>query len=161
MLIMEHGTFATVAPRWEILIVDEGHRVKNDTGLFFNNINQLDTGFKVLMTGTPLQNNLRELFSLLNLLDKEKFPDGEEFLNEYQNEEGQLIKEKIPELHELLKRVMLRRVKTDVLDNLPSKTETIVPVSLSKTQRQLYRAILAGNFELLKAAGNRGKGNTR
>lgn len=58
---------------WEILVVDEAHRLKNNQSLFFRTLSKYVIGYKTLLTGTPLQNNLEELFNLLNFLCPEQF----------------------------------------------------------------------------------------
>lgn len=59
--------------KWEALVVDEAHRLKNSQSLFFRNLREYDINYKLLLTGTPLQNNLEELFHLLNFLSPDEF----------------------------------------------------------------------------------------
>lgn len=81
-------------------------------GQFFRVLNQYNIVYRLLLTGTPLQNNLEELFHLLNFLCPEKFSD----LSSFQNEFEDIAKEdQIKKLHDLLGPHMLRRLKTDVL----------------------------------------------
>jgi SNF2 family DNA or RNA helicase len=59
--------------KWEALVVDEAHRLKNNQSLFFRNLTEYKLKYRLLLTGTPLQNNLEELFHLLNFLSPERF----------------------------------------------------------------------------------------
>lgn len=131
--------------RWAGLIVDEGQRLKNDKSILYSSLNALKAPFKVLLTGTPLQNNARELFNLLQFLDPSK--DAEAMDERY----AELDTEKLKELHEKLKPIFLRRTKAQVLTFLPPMAQIIVPVSLSTLQKKLYRSILAKNPELIKS----------
>ena len=131
--------------RWAGLIVDEGQRLKNDKSILYGSLNALKAPFKVLLTGTPLQNNARELFNLLQFLDPSE--DAQALDEQY----ADLNAEKVKELHEKLKPVFLRRTKAQVLTFLPPMAQIIVPVSLSTLQKKLYRSILAKNPELIKS----------
>ncbi|KAL9638931.1 MAG: hypothetical protein Q9164_001240 [Protoblastenia rupestris] len=131
--------------RWAGLIVDEGQRLKNDRSILYGSLNALKAPFKVLMTGTPLQNSARELFNLLQFLDPSE--DAQALDEKY----ADLDSEKVKELHEKLKPVFLRRTKAQVLTFLPPMAQIIVPVSLSTLQKKLYRSILAKNPELIKS----------
>ena len=127
------------------LIVDEGQRLKNDKNLLYANLNTFKFPFKVLLTGTPLQNNPRELFNLLQFLNPAV--NAAELEVEYE----ELTKENVPKLHDLLRPYFLRRTKAQVLSHLPTIAQIIVPVTLSVLQKKLYKSILAKNPDLLKA----------
>ena len=97
-----------------------------------------------------MQNNLEELFHLLNFLSSHKFND----LNAFQNEFADISKEdQVKKLHELLGPHMLRRLKSDVLKNMPTKSEFIIRVELSPMQKKYYRYILTKNFDALNPKG--------
>ncbi|KAE8379677.1 PHD/FYVE-zinc-finger like domain-containing protein [Aspergillus bertholletiae] len=130
---------------WAGLVVDEGQRLKNDKSQLYESLSRIHFPFKLLLTGTPLQNNIRELFNLLQFCDPTK--DAEELENEY----GILSKENIPELHNMIRPFFLRRTKAQVLTFLPSVVQIIVPVSMSVVQKKLYKSILAKNPQLIKA----------
>ena len=130
---------------WAALIVDEGQRLKNDENILYNALAQLKLPFKILLTGTPLQNNQRELFNLLQFLDERV--DAERLEEQY----AELNKENVAELHELLRPFFLRRTKAQVLTFLPPMAQIIVPVTMSPLQKELYKTILAKNAELLKS----------
>uniref|UniRef100_A0AAX7TZ15 DNA helicase n=1 Tax=Astatotilapia calliptera TaxID=8154 RepID=A0AAX7TZ15_ASTCA len=135
---------------WACLVVDEAHRLKNNQSKFFRVLNNYSLQHKLLLTGTPLQNNLEELFHLLNFLTPERFSKLEIFLEEF----ADIAKEdQIKKLHDMLGPHMLRRLKADVFKHMPSKTELIVRVELSQLQKKYYKFILTKNFEALNTKG--------
>lgn len=130
---------------WAGLVVDEGQRLKNDKSQIYESLSRFKFPFKLLLTGTPLQNNTRELFNLLQFCDPTK--DAAKLDEEY----GILSKENIPELHNMIRPFFLRRTKAQVLTFLPPMVQIIVPVSMSVVQKKLYKSILAKNPQLIKA----------
>ncbi|CAI2355389.1 unnamed protein product [Caenorhabditis sp. 36 PRJEB53466] len=131
---------------WAALVVDEAHRLKNNQSSFFKNLCEYKIQYRVLLTGTPLQNNLEELFHLLNFLAPDRFNQLETFTAEF----SEISKEdQIDKLHNLLGPHMLRRLKADVLTGMPSKSELIVRVELSSMQKKYYKHILTRNFDAL------------
>lgn len=133
---------------WQILVVDEAHRLKNNQSKFFRILNSYKIQHKLLLTGTPLQNNLEELFHLLNFLSPHRFNDLQGFLNEF----ADIAKEEqVKKLHDMLGPHLLRRLKADVLKNMPSKSEFIVRVDLAGLQKKYYKWILTKNFEALNS----------
>lgn len=131
---------------WAILVVDEAHRLKSNQSKFFKSLAGYNIANKLLLTGTPLQNNLEELFHLLNFLNKDKFNDLAAFQGEFADVSKE---EQVKRLHEMLGPHMLRRLKADVLKNMPSKSEFIVRVELSPLQKKYYKYILTRNYEAL------------
>ncbi|KAI6823985.1 SNF2 family DNA-dependent chromodomain-containing ATPase [Hortaea werneckii] len=130
---------------WQGLIVDEGQRLKNDKNMLYSALGALKAPFRILLTGTPLQNNQRELFNLLQFLDDSY--KAEELEERFED----LTQEKISELHDMIRPFFLRRTKAQVLTFLPPMSQIIVPVSMSIVQKKLYRSILAKNPDLMKA----------
>lgn len=136
--------------QWKILVVDEAHRLKNNQSKFFRILNSYKINHKLLLTGTPLQNNLEELFHLLNFLSPNRFSDLQGFLNEF----ADIAKEEqVKKLHDMLGPHLLRRLKSDVLKGIPSKSEFIVRVDLAGLQKKYYKWILTRNFEALNSKG--------
>lgn len=131
---------------WAVLVVDEAHRLKSNQSKFFRLLASYNINYKLLLTGTPLQNNLEELFHLLNFLNKDKFNDLAAFQNEFADVSKE---EQVKRLHEMLGPHMLRRLKADVLKNMPTKSEFIVRVELSPMQKKYYKYILTRNYEAL------------
>ncbi|KAK1375866.1 CHD3-type chromatin-remodeling factor PICKLE-like [Heracleum sosnowskyi] len=136
--------------KWECMIVDEGHRLKNKDSKLFLSLKQYATRHRSLLTGTPLQNNLDELFMLMHFLDAGKFGSLEEFQEEFKDINQE---EQISRLHKMLAPHLLRRVKKDVMKELPPKRELILRVDLSSKQKEYYKAILTRNYQLLTRRG--------
>ena len=131
---------------WRICVIDEAHRLKNRNCKLLEGLRQLSLEHRVLLSGTPLQNNVNELFSLLNFLEPVQFANNEAFLKEF----GDLRSEQeVNKLQLLLKPMMLRRLKEDVEKSLAPKEETIVEVELTNIQKKYYRGILERNFSFL------------
>ncbi|KAJ5109208.1 hypothetical protein N7456_005883 [Penicillium angulare] len=131
--------------QWAGLVVDEGQRLKNDKTNLYERLSRMKFDFKVLLTGTPLQNNIRELFNLIQFLDPEKNAD------DLEEEYGELTSENIRALHKMIQPFFLRRTKAEVLPFLPPMVQIIVPVSMSVVQKKLYKSILGKNPQLIKA----------
>ena len=148
MISMDAACLGSV--QWEILVVDEAHRLKNNQSKFFKILAGYAITYKMLLTGTPLQNNLEELFYLLNFLTPSKFNDLSKFQSEFDNIAKE---EQVRLLHEMLGPHMLRRLKADVLKNMPSKSEFIVRTNLAPLQKKVYKNILTRNFEALNSKG--------
>lgn len=147
--------------KWAGMIVDEGQRLKNDENLLYAALKALKTPFQVLLTGTPLQNNKRELFNLLQFLDTSI--DAAKLDEKY----AELTKDNLPQLHDLIRPFFLRRTKIQVLKFLPPMAQVILPVTMSVVQKKLYKSILARNPQLIKsifgqstaALGSKERGN--
>ncbi|KAK4491066.1 hypothetical protein RD792_001788, partial [Penstemon davidsonii] len=136
--------------KWECMIVDEGHRLKNKDSKLFSMLKQYSSRHRVLLTGTPLQNNLDELFMLMHFLDDGKFGSLEEFQEEFEDINQE---EQISRLHKMLAPHLLRRLKKDVMKELPPKKELILRVELSSMQKEYYKAILTRNYQILTRKG--------
>jgi SNF2 family DNA or RNA helicase len=140
---------------WQYIIVDEGHRMKNSKSKFTQTLGtQFGSVYRLLLTGTPLQNNLSELWALLNFLLPKIFNSCEDFekwfnqpfnnrvtgeKNTDLNEEQQLLI--INRLHTVLRPFLLRREKKDVEKELPNKVEYVIKVELSAWQKLVYDQI--------------------
>ncbi|XP_033108172.1 chromodomain-helicase-DNA-binding protein 1-like isoform X2 [Anneissia japonica] len=127
---------------WANLIVDEAHRLKNDDSLLYKTLMNFSTNHRLLITGTPLQNSLKELWSLLHFIMPDDFTSWEEFEEQHQCAD----KNGYASLHQELEPFLLRRVKKDVEKSLPAKVERILRVEMSATQKQYYKWILTKNF---------------
>uniref|UniRef100_A0A665VCP2 Uncharacterized protein n=1 Tax=Echeneis naucrates TaxID=173247 RepID=A0A665VCP2_ECHNA len=139
------------AIEWRCVIIDEAHRLKNKNCKLLEGFKLMTLEHKVLLTGTPLQNTVEELFSLLHFLEPARFPSENTFMQEF----GDLkTEEQVQKLQGILKPMMLRRLKEDVEKKLAPKEETIIEVELTNIQKKYYRAILEKNFSFLaKGAG--------
>ncbi|XP_032898001.1 chromodomain-helicase-DNA-binding protein 6-like isoform X2 [Amblyraja radiata] len=137
--------------QWSCVIIDEAHRLKNRNCKLLEGLKLMALEHKVLLTGTPLQNTVEELFSLLNFLEPVHFPSESTFMEEF----GDLkTNEQVKKLQAVLKPMMLRRLKDDVEKNLAPKEETIIEVELTNIQKKYYRAILERNFSFLAKGAN-------
>ncbi|BFZ13495.1 hypothetical protein BsWGS_16534 [Bradybaena similaris] len=139
---------------WKYLIVDEGHRIKNTHCRLIRELRMYRSTHRLLLTGTPLQNSLAELWSLLNFLLPEIFNDLGSFeawfdvssINEADAEEKILQQERakniLSMLHQILTPFMLRRLKSDVDLNIPPKKEVLVFAPMTQQQRHFYSALV-------------------
>nr|XP_043638793.1 protein CHROMATIN REMODELING 4-like [Erigeron canadensis]XP_043638794.1 protein CHROMATIN REMODELING 4-like [Erigeron canadensis]XP_043638795.1 protein CHROMATIN REMODELING 4-like [Erigeron canadensis] len=148
-MVLADSTHLSKVP-WEVLIVDEGHRLKNSGSKLFSLLNTFSFQHRVLLTGTPLQNNLGEMYNLLNFLQPSTFPSLKSFEDKFSD---LATAEKVDELKKLVAPHMLRRLKKDAMQNIPPKTERVVPVDLSTIQAEYYRAMLTKNYQVLRNIG--------
>ncbi len=132
-------------------IFDEAHRLKNHNSKAAACLRAFSIEHKVLLSGTPIQNNLNELWALFNFIDRTRFNNLSAFLDEYKMENT----DDVQKLQAVLKPLMLRRMKEDVETSIPMKEETIIEVELTMIQKRYYRAILEKNLEFL-TKGDRG-----
>ncbi|KAL6934689.1 hypothetical protein ACO0OL_003233 [Hanseniaspora opuntiae] len=147
--------FRTLDHSLRYLIIDEGHRLKNLNCKLINCLNSLNLKHsnKILITGTPLQNNLIELWSLLNFIMPNIFSDYEEFNKWFDSTDiHQIDKQLIANLHVILKPFVLRRLKKDVFlkNELPMKKEFLIKCSLDPRQRRLYSQLVKNTFHNYK-----------
>ena len=137
---------------WEVLIVDEGHRLKNNESKLFLLLNTFSFSFRVLLTGTPLQNNVGEMYNLLNFLEPDKFPSLAAFEESFKSLTTQ---EQVEVLKGMVAPHMLRRLKKDAMQNIPPKEERVVAVELTGIQAEYYKALLTRNYGLLRQGAAR------
>lgn len=140
---------------WRYIIIDEAHRIKNENSLLSKTMRLYNTNYRLLITGTPLQNNLHELWSLLNFLLPEIFSSAETFDEWFQISGENDQQEVVQQLHKVLRPFLLRRLKSDVEKGLPPKKETILKVGMSQLQKHYYRALLQKDLEVVNAGGER------
>uniref|UniRef100_A0A8C1KQI8 Chromodomain helicase DNA binding protein 1 n=1 Tax=Cyprinus carpio TaxID=7962 RepID=A0A8C1KQI8_CYPCA len=130
---------------WAFIGVDEAHRLKNDDSLLYKTMIEFKSNHRLLITGTPLQNSLKELWSLLHFIMPIKFHSWELF----EEEHGKGRDSGYTSLHKELEPFLLRRVKKDVEKSLPAKVEQILRVEMSAVQKQYYKWILTRNYKAL------------
>ncbi|KAH3688324.1 hypothetical protein WICPIJ_000689 [Wickerhamomyces pijperi] len=151
--------------KWRYMILDEAHNIKNFKSNRWNALLNFNTENRLLLTGTPLQNNIMELWSLLYFLMpssknlNQSMPSGFANLDDFQqwfgkpvdsiiqNGKGQEVDEEtkktVSKLHQVLRPYLLRRLKADVESQMPGKYEHVVNCKLSKRQYKLYHEYLA------------------
>ncbi|XP_035824753.1 lymphocyte-specific helicase isoform X2 [Aplysia californica] len=139
---------------WKYLIVDEGHRIKNTHCRLIRELRMYRSTHRLLLTGTPLQNSLAELWSLLNFLLPEIFDDLGSFeawfdvrcMNDADSDERIVRQEQganiLGMLHQILSPFMLRRLKSDVDLCIPPKKEVLVYAPLTPEQKEYYEALV-------------------
>lgn len=146
--------------RWSMIAVDEAHRLKNETSALHRTLANIRSANRLLVTGTPLQNSVRELWALLHFLNPNKFPSAEAFEERF-SFAALRDPERVSELHNTLRPYIIRRQKSDVEKSLPKKTYAVLRVGMTSAQQQYYRWLLTKNLTKLNAAGKaRGIGNT-
>jgi len=149
---------------WQCIVIDEGHRMKNQKSVLHETMTKMRCRTRMLLTGTPLQNNMNELWALLHYLLPELFVTTLDFqqwfleplkgvkgLNEYEvvlqpEDEAQII----ARLHTMLAPFLLQRTKAQVMDHkLPPKVESTVRVALSAWQQRAYADLEKATIRLL------------
>jgi len=159
--------------KWVHMIVDEGHRMKNAGSKLSMTITQYyTTRYRLILTGTPLQNNLTELWAMLNFVLPTIFKSATSFDDWFNTpfantggqdkmeltEEEQLLV--IRRLHKVLRPFLLRRLKKDVEKDLPDKTERVIKCNFSTLQAKLYKQLVTHN-RLMVSDGKGGKTGMR
>ncbi|OBA22461.1 hypothetical protein METBIDRAFT_39133 [Metschnikowia bicuspidata var. bicuspidata NRRL YB-4993] len=149
--------------RWQYIVVDEAHRIKNEASALSQIIRLFYSKNRLLITGTPLQNNLHELWALLNFLLPDVFGDADVFDQWFdgQAQGGQDQEQVVQQLHKVLSPFLLRRVKADVETSLLPKIETNVYIGMSDMQLAWYRKLLAKDIDAVNGAVGRREGKTR
>lgn len=139
-------TFLAKFP-WNFIVVDEAHRLKNEGSQLSVCLRTFKSTHRLLLTGTPLQNNLHELWALLNFLLPDIFVSATEFdaIFTQKGMEDQVLRS----LHEVLRPFMLRRLKSDVERTLLPKKETLVYVGMSALQAKVYKSVLKREFDAI------------
>ncbi|OJD16416.1 hypothetical protein AJ78_03403 [Emergomyces pasteurianus Ep9510] len=142
--------------QWKYIIVDEGHRLKNLNCRLIKELLTYNSANRLLITGTPLQNNIAELWSLLHFLLPEVFNDLGSFESWFDfssvldtRGQKQVVERRkrnlVSTMHAILKPFLLRRVKTDVETSLPKKREYVLYAPLTPEQKDLYLEIMNGS----------------
>ncbi|KAM0325848.1 hypothetical protein ACHAQA_007150 [Verticillium albo-atrum] len=144
---------------WGFIIIDEGHRMKNFDSMLSRELRTFTSATRLLITGTPLQNNLQELWSLLHFLLPTIFTNWDAFESWFDFSDLQDVKgtsefiadranqELIKKIHLILQPLLLRRAKADVAKHLPKKREYILYAPMTKEQTDLYNAISDKNTD--------------
>lgn len=160
MVIKEKGTLKRLA--WQYIIIDEAHRIKNEASTLSQIIRLFYSKNRLLITGTPLQNNLHELWALLNFLLPDVFGDSEifdEWFEQNNSEEDQEVV--VQQLHTVLNPFLLRRIKADVEKSLLPKIETNLYVGMTDMQIHWYKSLLEKDIDAVNGVVGKREGKTR
>ncbi|KAF9474476.1 hypothetical protein BDN70DRAFT_884789 [Pholiota conissans] len=152
--------------KWQYMILDEAQNIKNSSSVRWKTLLGFQCRNRLLLTGTPIQNSMQELWALLHFIMPSLFDSHDEF-NEWfskdienaaENKGSKLNEHQLRRLHMILKPFMLRRVKRHVQNELSEKIEVDIYVDLSPRQRALYAGLLANVSvaDLLEKAANIG-----
>lgn len=152
--------------KWEYIVVDEAHRIKNEQSSLSQIIRLFYSRNRLLITGTPLQNNLHELWALLNFLLPDVFGDSEQFDDTFDQQNNDLDEKAkaeeqdkvIQELHQLLSPFLLRRVKSDVEKSLLPKIETNVYTGMTDMQVSWYKNLLEKDIDAVNGVVGKERG---
>ncbi|XP_063074711.1 SWI/SNF-related matrix-associated actin-dependent regulator of chromatin subfamily A member 5 [Engraulis encrasicolus] len=155
MLIIERAVFKKF--NWRYLVIDEAHRIKNEKSKLSEIVREFKTTNRLLLTGTPLQNNLHELWALLNFLLPDVFNSSEDFDSWFDTNNCLGDTKLVERLHTVLRPFLLRRIKADVEKSLLPKKEIKMYVGLSKMQREWYTKILMKDIDILNSSGKTDK----
>ncbi len=150
LVLQDHAAFRR--KKWKYLILDEAQHIKNFKSQRWQTLLNFNTSRRLLLTGTPLQNNLMELWSFMHFLMPHIFQSHKEFKDWFSNPvhsmiegEQEINEDLINRLHGVLRPFILRRLKSEVEKQLPPKIEHIVRCRLSKRQRFLYEEFMASS----------------
>ncbi len=148
--------------KWQVLAVDEAHRLKNRESQLYSRLVNFNIPCRVLITGTPIQNNLHELAALLDFLNPGKVVIDDDLVQlgqadakveeDINEEKNRATQEKLTSFHAAIAPFILRRTKETVESDLPPKTEKIIRVELSDVQLEYYKNILTRNYAALSDA---------
>ncbi|KAL7747414.1 chromatin remodeling complex Adenosinetriphosphatase [Sorochytrium milnesiophthora] len=152
MCLLEKAHFKKIS--WSYIVIDEAHRIKNENSLLSQIVRLFNCRNRLLLTGTPLQNNLHELWALLNFLLPDVFSDAQDF--EAWFEDGD--QDKVEQLQKVLRPFLLRRVKADVEKALLPKKRINLYVGLTDLQKTWYKRILEKNLDAINVAPGKNKG---
>lgn len=139
---------------WDVMVVDEAHRLKNDKSKLCSILKKYNTKYKLLLTGTPLQNNIQEFWSLLNFLDPVKFSNMEEFVKEFGEMSDQA---QVKKLRKIIDPLMLRRLKNEV-EKIPPLEEIIIECPMTMHQKGYTKSILNKNLDYLSRGAHKKTG---
>jgi SNF2 family DNA or RNA helicase len=161
--LVVQDAFAFKRKKWYYMILDEAQNIKNFQSQRWQTLINFNTQRRLLLTGTPLQNNLMELWSLLHFLMPHVFRSRKEFSYWFSNPMNSIIEgntsrsdDLISRLHGIIRPFVLRRLKKDVESQMPGKYEHIVKVQMSRRQMFLYEEFMARSSTrtALKKGGN-------
>jgi SWI/SNF-related matrix-associated actin-dependent regulator of chromatin subfamily A member 5 len=142
-MIQTEESFFSETLLWHTITIDEGHRLKNENSRLCGSLARLKVPFRLLLTGTPLQNNLHELWALLHYLLPAVISKGDAFDDACVTKKDDEVDQSfVSKTRKLLETLMVRRVKSEVEKSLLPKQEFVLKVPLTPLQRQWYQRAL-------------------
>jgi superfamily II DNA or RNA helicase len=129
--------------KWDLIILDEGQRIKNWEAKTSRVIKGLKSQFAMVLSGTPLENRLDDLYSVVQFIDQRRLGPGFRFFNQHRvvNEKGKVLGYKnLEQLRENLRPILLRRTRDTVKLELPPRTTEIVRITPTDEQLALHNA---------------------
>ncbi len=153
LLRLEADQYAPLA--WGAVFLDEAQFVKNHMSQAYRAVRRLSAPTKIALTGTPLENNLMDLWSILSITSPGLFPDPRDFAELYRKPIESGDHDALVRLHARIKPLLLRRTKAAVATELPEKQEQVIPVELSAPHRRLYdRHLTKERQRILRLVGD-------
>lgn len=160
IIIREKAAFRKID--WEYIVIDEAHRIKNEESMLSQVLREFTSRNRLLITGTPLQNNLHELWALLNFLLPDIFSSSEDFDSWFTSNESEEDQDKVvKQLHTVLNPFLLRRIKSEVETSLLPKKELNLYVGMSTMQKKWYKQILEKDLDAVNAQNGSKESKTR
>jgi superfamily II DNA or RNA helicase len=147
---------AILERRWDIIVVDEAHHLRNRSTQLWKFASELQKQYILLLTATPVQNNLEELFNLVTLLEPGLLSTAKQFQRHFVDRRDKLTPRHVEELHALLGEVMVRNRRSTVGLRFTRRWARTDRVALSAAERELYDAVTRFVREQLRVAGGRG-----
>ncbi|CDW56227.1 SNF2 N and HSA and Helicase C domain containing p rotein [Trichuris trichiura] len=148
LVVQDYATFRR--RKWHYMILDEAQNIKNFKSMRWQALLNFNTTRRLLLTGTPLQNSLMELWSLMHFLMPNVFQSHSDFREWFSNPLTNMIdgsvefdEQLVKRLHKVLRPFLLRRLKSEVERQLPKKFEHVMMCELSKRQRYLYNEFMS------------------
>lgn len=156
--------------KWQYMILDEAQAIKSSQSSRWKNLLSFHCRNRLLLTGTPIQNSMQELWALLHFIMPSLFDSHDEFndwfskdIESHAEANTQLNQQQLRRLHMILKPFMLRRVKKNVQSELGDKIEIDVMCDLTQRQAKLYRVLksqMSSNYDAIEnAAGSEFSGS--
>lgn len=159
MCLLEKNQFKKIP--WQYIAIDEAHRIKNENSALSQIVREFNCRNRLLITGTPLQNNIHELWALLNFLLPDIFSSSEDFDNWFGTQGGSDNEDNVvKQLHKVLSPFLLRRIKADVEHSLLPKIRKDVYIGMTNMQRKWYKNLLEKDIDAVNDI-NSGSGKTK
>ena len=131
---------------WDLIILDEGQRIKNWESKTSNTIRQLESPFRLVLSGTPLENRLGDLFTVTRFVDEDRLGPAYEFFHKHHvvDERGKTLGyHKLDELRDSLRPLLLRRTRSEVARQLPERTDEVIRIEPTAEQKEINDSHLA------------------